>query len=141
MLRLNRLRVFTLIELLVVIAIIAVLASLLLPSLQKAREKSKESLCRGNLRQQAIAFTMYSSDWEGMMPGGPFYPFTPPRTVDTPDDRMLAGRKGAAHAGALGPRFESLARQSSRLATKIRVMITAEATHQRQIASIRNSSR
>lgn len=59
---------FTLIELLIVIAIIAVLASLLLPSLNKARERAKNTSCLSNLKQQSTAFLMYVDDNQGFLP-------------------------------------------------------------------------
>ncbi|WDE97178.1 type II secretion system protein [Lentisphaera profundi] len=53
---------FTLIELLVVVAIIGILASLLLPSLSRAREKAKMASCKSQQRQIGTMLIMYTDD-------------------------------------------------------------------------------
>ncbi len=63
-----RRQAFTLIELLVVIAIIAVLAALLVPSLKKALEMGRRTVCSSQLRQIGHSIIVYASDHDGKMP-------------------------------------------------------------------------
>jgi prepilin-type N-terminal cleavage/methylation domain-containing protein/prepilin-type processing-associated H-X9-DG protein len=59
---------FTLIELLVVIAIIAILASLLAPTLAKAKGRASRTVCLGHLKQLSLCWTMYAQDNNGRLP-------------------------------------------------------------------------
>lgn len=56
---------FTLVELLVVIAIIALLMSILMPALARTRRQAKAIVCLANLRQWALIWQMYTSDYDG----------------------------------------------------------------------------
>ena len=59
---------FTLIELLVVVAIIAILASLLLPTLARAKKASHLAACTSNLRQMGVSIQVYTVDHDDDMP-------------------------------------------------------------------------
>ena len=60
---------FTLTELLVVMALVAILASILLPAIRRAQDKSLEVECRSHLRQLHLAASLYMGDWRGRLLG------------------------------------------------------------------------
>jgi prepilin-type N-terminal cleavage/methylation domain-containing protein/prepilin-type processing-associated H-X9-DG protein len=60
----TRRRGFTLIELLVVIAIIGILAAMLFPVFARARESARKTQCLSNVKNIALAFNMYLTDYD-----------------------------------------------------------------------------
>lgn len=64
----NRRSSFTLIELLVVVAIIGLLLSILLPSLSKAKAKTRMAVCKSQLREYGKACFYYLADYNDVFP-------------------------------------------------------------------------
>ncbi len=61
---------FTLIELLVVIAVIALLVTILMPTLERARELARVAICLSNLHHGAASVQLYAEDYDGVAPQG-----------------------------------------------------------------------
>jgi len=60
---------FTLIELLVVVAIISLLIAILLPSLQRAREQTRSTVCLSNLRSLGQGVVTFAAEENDRLPG------------------------------------------------------------------------
>ena len=95
---------FTLVELLVVITIIGMLMSLLLPAVNSAREAARQTQCKNNMRQCAIAAVGYESR-TGKFPGYRNQFGTASPAVGTWVVPLLSdlGRNDIADAWANGP--------------------------------------
>ena len=59
---------FTLVELLVVIAIIALLVAIVVPSLGRAKESARMTVCGGNLKELGKALFMYAEENSDLLP-------------------------------------------------------------------------
>ena len=74
--RRQRTQAFTLIELLVVIAIIAMLLSIMMPSLQQAKERSRRVVCLANLHAIGQAIFVYGNqNNDRLIPGDSWEPW------------------------------------------------------------------
>jgi prepilin-type N-terminal cleavage/methylation domain-containing protein/prepilin-type processing-associated H-X9-DG protein len=105
----QRARGFTLVELLVVIGIIALLISILLPSLNAAREQARMAKCLSNLQQLGLAAVMYTQNNKGyILPadinaGGPIVDPTFGRTWSDTWATILVADKYVPYPRGLDP--------------------------------------
>jgi len=83
-------RGFTLLELLIAIAIISLLIGLALPTLGKARARSKLTACGSNLRQVSIGLRSYMSDNGDILPYASFMPSIDPLPLSSADSIFIA---------------------------------------------------
>ena len=94
---------FTLIELLVVIAIIAILAAMLLPALNKARERARTTQCSSLFSNSGKCLALYSDDFKEYFPLSNTIMFRP--------DGCMGGywpkETGNVHYGAFGTKSGS----------------------------------
>src|SRR4051812_41616304 len=65
-----KVRGLTLIELLIAVAIISLLIQVSLPAVQMARESARQTYCKNNLSQLALACSMHANDLGHFPTGG-----------------------------------------------------------------------
>jgi len=132
---------FTLIELLIVIAIIAILASMLLPALSKARDKSKAISCINNLKQLEETELMYCNDNQDWL-----VPYAYNGAVTWPNTYQNAGyitwqrSQGWLYCHALPSTFGNLASNWAGSALYGRAFAWGSITFKYKLSSLRGSN-
>jgi len=89
-------------ELMIVLGILAIIASILLPTVSKVREKAREVKCASNLHQISSAFFCFAADHDRRLPGSVADEFDPnPEQRDwlmgSPHDFMTAPQGGTIY--------------------------------------------
>lgn len=100
---------FTIIELLIVISIISILATLLLPSLHRARGSARMAVCMSNQKQIGIAFISYSSSNNTQLPSPLSSSYTWDDLLAYYDGRVIPSSwnfEGGNSTGSWGGTFE-----------------------------------
>ena len=101
----RNIKAFTLIELLVVISIISILATILVPSLARAKDLAREVICLTNVSAQAKALHLYAAENRQRIPYGPDFPLygtQGPPTNEVASNNIWIGPAAAYNAhGAL----------------------------------------
>jgi len=64
----GRFQAFTLIELLVTVAVVGMLMSILLPTLDSARQKARDVTCAARMQQWGLAFACYANEYDDAYP-------------------------------------------------------------------------
>ena len=82
---------FTLVEMLIVVVIIAILAAILLPVLNKSRDRAKAISCISNLKQIGTSFELYSNYYDGLIP-----PADPTKQYSGTSENLLRDADGQA---------------------------------------------